>query len=83
MGTLAAVLRTDATCLVGASMIAFVLDAIGVPVAGVGFVEAHELALIAGLLLWSASARPCWLLAAAAVHALFALANLAGAPEPA
>lgn len=39
--------------------------------------DAHELALITGLLLWSASPRPCWHLAAAAVQALFAAANLA------
>ena len=46
-------------------------------VAGVGFVDAHELALIAGLLLWCPAPRRCWHLAAAAVHLLFAAATLA------
>ena len=77
MGTLVLALRTDAGCLVAASAAAFILDAVGVPIAGVGFVDAHELALFAGLLLWTASPRPCWNLAAAAVHVLFAAANLA------
>jgi|SRR5688500_10423290 len=77
MGTPGRALRTDAVCLVAASTAAFVMDAVGMPIAGIGFVDAHELALIAGLLLWSASPRPCWYLAAAAVHTLFAAANLA------
>jgi hypothetical protein len=77
MGPLAAVHRTDAFCLVGASTLAFVLDATGIPMAGVGFVDAHELALVAGILLWSARPRACWHLAAAAVHLLFAAANVA------
>lgn len=77
MGTFAVALRTDAGCLVAASTAAFVLDAAGVPIAGIGFVDAHELALFAGLLLWTASPRRCWHLAAAAVHALFAVANVA------
>jgi hypothetical protein len=67
----------DALCLVGASTFAFLMDALGVPVAGVGFVDAHELALVAGLLLWSAAPRRCWHRAAAAVHLLFAAANAA------
>jgi hypothetical protein len=49
----------------------------GTRVAGIGFGEAHELALIAGLLLWQPAPRRCWHLAAAAVHALMAAANLA------
>ena len=77
MGTTAILLRANALYLVSAATIAFLMNALGVPIAGVGFVDAHELALIAGLLLWSASPRPCWHLAAAAVHALFAAANLA------
>jgi len=77
MGTIAILLRTNALYLVAASTVAFLMDALGVPIAGIGFVDAHELALITGLLLWSARPRPCWLLAAAAVQALFAAANLA------
>jgi hypothetical protein len=77
MGSTALLLRTNALCLVTASTIAFLMDGLGMPIAGVGFVDAHELALIAGLLLWSASPRRCWHLAAAAVHMLFAAATLA------
>jgi hypothetical protein len=62
---------------VAASILAFLLEAIGVPVAGVGFVDAHELALIPGVLLWTATPRPSWQMAAAALHALFAATNLA------
>jgi hypothetical protein len=77
MGSLAVLLRADSFCLVAASTIGFLLDSLGVPVAGIGFADAHELALIAGALLWRAAPRPCWLLSAAAVHAFFAIANLA------
>jgi hypothetical protein len=71
------VLRADAAFLVGGSLAAFALGALGVPVAGMGVGEAHELALITGLLLWHAAPRRPWHLAAAAVHALLAAANLA------
>jgi hypothetical protein len=77
MGSNAKLLRVDAICLVAASAIAFLMTALGAPVAGVGFVDAHELALIAGLLLWCPAPRRCWHLAAAAVHVLFAAATLA------
>jgi hypothetical protein len=77
MGSIAMLLRVNGFYLVTASTIAFLMDAVGVPIAGIGFVDAHELALIAGILLWSASSRPCWHVAAAAVHVLFAIANLA------
>lgn len=77
MGSIALLLRTNALYLVTASAIAFVMNGLGMPIAGVGFVDAHELALIAGLLLWSATPRPCWHLAAAGVQALFAASNLA------
>jgi hypothetical protein len=77
MGTTASLLRADGVCLVAASMAAFLLDALGVPVAGVGFVDAHELALISGVLMLSASPRACWLFSAAAVHTFFAVGNLA------
>ena len=77
MGTMGLLLRANATYLVTTATIAFVMGALGVPMAGVGFVDAHELALIAGLLLWSATPRRCWHLAAAALHLLFAAANVA------
>ena len=70
-------LRIDALYLVAASVTGFVLNAVGGRVAGIGFGEAHELALIAGLLLWQPAPRRCWHLAAAGVHALLAIANLA------
>jgi hypothetical protein len=77
MGSIAMLLRVNGLYLVAASTIAFLMDAFGAPIAGVGFVDAHELALIAGLLLWSAAPRRSWHLAAAAVQALFAASNLA------
>lgn len=70
-------LKADALYLVTASLAAFAATAAGTRVAGIGFGEAHELALIAGLLLWTPAARRCWHLAAAGVHALMAAANLA------
>src|SRR6187551_3349736 len=77
MGTNATLLRVDSVYLVTGAIIAFLMDAVGRPIAGVGFVDAHELALIAGLLLWCPAPRRCWHLAAAAVHLLFAAANIA------
>jgi hypothetical protein len=47
------------------------------PHAGIGFVEAHGLALILSVLLWRASPSRSWHLAAAAVHTLLGTANLA------
>jgi hypothetical protein len=73
-----ALMHADAAYLVAASIAGFALKAFGTArLAGVGFGEAHELALVAGLLLWHASSRRCWHLAAAAVHALLAAANVA------
>lgn len=46
------------------------------PHAGIGFVEAHGLALIIGVLLWRAEPSRTWHLAAAAVHLLLGTANL-------
>jgi hypothetical protein len=48
----------------------------GSPGAGIGFIEAHGLALIFGVLLWRAASSRSWHLAAAAVHALLGTANL-------
>ena len=46
------------------------------PHAAIGFIEAHGLALIIGVLLWRAEATRAWHLAAAAVHILLGTANL-------
>lgn len=47
-----------------------------VPQSGIGFIEAHGLALIMSVLLWRAEPVRSWHLAAAAVHALLGTANL-------
>ena len=47
MGSNSKLLRTDAAGLVAAAGTAFLLSAFGIRVAGVGFVDAHELALFA------------------------------------
>jgi hypothetical protein len=70
-------MRADAAYLVAASIAGFAASALGAGFAGVGFGEAHELALVAGILMWMASPRRCWHLSAAAVHALLGAANLA------
>ncbi len=46
------------------------------PHAAVGFVEAHGLALILGVLLWRAKPERSWHLTAVAVHVLLGTANL-------
>ena len=46
------------------------------PHAGIGFVEAHGLAVILGVLLWRAAPERSWHLAAAAIHVLLGTANL-------
>ena len=46
------------------------------PVAGIGFVEAHGLALILGITLWRVPASRSWHLTAAAIHLLLGTANL-------
>jgi hypothetical protein len=47
------------------------------PQAAVGFIEAHGLALIFGVLLWTATPALAWHLGAAAVHLLLGVANVA------
>lgn len=47
------------------------------PHAGIGFVEAHGLAVILGVLLWRVAPERNWHLAAAAIHVLLGTANLA------
>lgn len=46
------------------------------PYAGLGFIEAHGLAFILGILMWRAQPARGWHLAAAAIHALLGTANL-------
>jgi hypothetical protein len=46
------------------------------PHAGIGFVEAHGLAVILGVLLWRAAPERSWHLAAAAIHVLLGTANV-------
>jgi hypothetical protein len=46
------------------------------PYAGIGFVEAHGLAFIIGVLLWRAETARLWHLTAVAVHVLLGTANL-------
>jgi hypothetical protein len=46
------------------------------PGAGIGFIEAHGLAFIIGVLLWRAEPSRAWHLTAAAVHVLLGTANL-------
>jgi hypothetical protein len=46
------------------------------PHAGIGFVEAHGLAVILGVLLWRAAPERSWHLTAAAIHVLLGTANL-------
>ncbi len=70
-------LRLDAAYLIAASLAGFAMKVFGARLSGIGFGEAHELALVAGLLLWHAAPRRCWHLSAAAVHGLLAAANVA------
>ena len=46
------------------------------PYAGLGFIEAHGLAFILGILMWRAQPARGWHLAAAAIHVLLGTANL-------
>lgn len=46
------------------------------PYAAIGFVEAHGLAFIIGVLLWRAEPLRAWHLTAAAVHVLLGTSNL-------
>jgi hypothetical protein len=46
------------------------------PHAAIGFVEAHGLAFIIGVLLWRAEPQRSWHLTAAAVHVLLGASNL-------
>jgi hypothetical protein len=83
-------LRANATFLLAASMGGMWSDILGAffarghvapvlaqaPHAAIGFVEAHGLAFIIGVLLWCAEPQRSWHLTAAAVHFLLGTANL-------
>jgi len=48
----------------------------GAPHAAIGFVEAHGLAIIFGVLLWGAEPKRVWHLTGLAIHALLGTSNL-------
>ena len=84
------ILRSNATFLLAASAGGFASDVRGIffglgpvarvvaeaPYAGLGFIEAHGLAFILGILMWRAQPARGWHLAAAAIHGLLGTANL-------
>ena len=84
------ILRANAIFLLVASAGGFATDVRGIffglgpvgrvvaqaPDAGLGFIEAHGLAFILGILLWRAQPSPGWHLTAAAIHTLLGTANL-------
>ncbi|WP_063799885.1 hypothetical protein [Bradyrhizobium jicamae] len=83
-------LRANATFLLAASAGGFASDVRGIffglgpvahvvaeaPYAGIGFIEAHGLAFILGILMWRAQPARGWHLAAVAIHVLLGTANL-------
>jgi len=83
-------LRANALFLLAASTGGFISDVRGAffelgpvgrvlakaPDAGIGFIEAHGLAFILGILLWRASPYRMWHLTAVAIHVLLGTANL-------
>ena len=85
-----AILRANAVYLLVAAAGGWATDLLGVffargafapvvanaPYAGIGFVEAHGLAFIIGVLLWRAETLRLWHLTAVAVHILLGTANL-------
>ena len=84
------ILRANALYLLVASLGGLLMDIAGAffargpesqilaiqPVAAIGFLEAHGLALIIGVLLWRAAPLRSWHLTAVAVHVLLGTANL-------
>jgi len=84
------ILRANALYLVIAATAGLLTDVLGIffsrgaqsrilgaaPHAGIGFIEAHGLALIIGVLLWRAMPVRGWHFTAAAVHVLLGTANL-------
>ena len=85
-----AILRANAAFLLAASAGGFASDVRGIflglgpiarvvaeaPHAGIGFIEAHGLAFILGILMWRAEPSRGWHLAAAAIHVLLGTANV-------
>jgi hypothetical protein len=85
------ILRADAAFLLAASTGGFISDVRGIflglgpiarvvadaPLAGIGFIEAHGLAFILGILMWRAEPSRAWHLTAAAIHTLLGSANVA------
>jgi hypothetical protein len=85
------ILRADAAFLLPAAAGGLVADILGsffdrgpqrlilrdAPGAGIGFIEAHGLALILAVLLWRAAPVRSWHVAAASIHVLLGTANLA------
>jgi len=90
MNTSRLILRANALFLVIAGLGGLRSDLLGVfyaqgpvakvvaaaPHAGIGFVEAHGLAIILGVLLWRARPERGWHLTAVAIHVLLGTANL-------
>lgn len=84
------ILRANAAFLLAASVGGFASDVRGIflglgpvarvvaeaPHAGIGFIEAHGLAFILGILMWRAEPSRAWHLTAAAIHALLGSSNL-------
>ena len=84
------ILRANAAFLLAASTGGFASDVRGIflgvgpvarvvaeaPHAGIGFIEAHGLAFILGILMWRAEPSRAWHLTAAAIHTLLGSANL-------
>jgi hypothetical protein len=84
------VLRANAIYLVLAAIGGLRADVLGIffsqghvgrvvsaaPFAGIGFIEAHGLALILGVVLWRAAPLRSWHLTAVAIHLLLGTANL-------
>jgi hypothetical protein len=85
-----ALLRANAAFLLAASAGGFASDVRGIffglgpvarivaeaPYAGLGFIEAHGLAFILGILMWRAEPSRGWHLTGAAIHILLGTANL-------
>ena len=83
-------LRANAIFLLAASTGGFISDVRGIflglgpvgrvvgkaPDAGIGFIEAHGLAFILGILLWRAIPARIWHLTGVAIHVLLGTANL-------
>jgi len=84
------ILRANAIFLLVAATSGFLTDVLGIffsvgaqasiigsaPNAGIGFIEAHGLAFIIGILLWRAAPARSWHLTAAGVHVLLGVSNL-------